>query len=180
MVEIRQTRLDKVGLSAEHERRVDSLSRLNAASFETSYPVRVSPVGAWPVVDDRPGRAMTRSVRFTRRTATWMLCHSSGVLPIRRLRAGKEAFMPRLPLLSAAAMLAALAAAPAAAQSSNTSSNSSSNNGVVRERIVDSYCDGGYCERRVVRRTFRDDRRWRRYRDDDRRRYRDRWDDDDD
>lgn len=37
---------------------------------------------------------------------------------------------------------ASLATAPAPlAQSSNTSSNSSSNNGVVRERIVDSYCD---------------------------------------
>lgn len=58
---------------------------------------------------------------------------------------------------------AILATAPAAlAQSSNTSSNSSSNNGVVRERIVDSYCDRDSCERSVVRRTYRDDgRRWR-------------------
>jgi hypothetical protein len=52
----------------------------------------------------------------------------------------------------------ALAASPALAQSSNTSSNSSSNNGYVREQIVDRYCDGGYCERTVVRRNYWDDR----------------------
>ena len=63
-------------------------------------------------------------------------------------------------------------AAYAGSQSSNTSSNSSSNNGVVRERVVDTYCSGGYCERRVERRVYRDDRGQRRYRGDDRRRYR--------
>ena len=61
-----------------------------------------------------------------------------------------------------AAVIAAALAPAASAQSSNTSSNSSSNNGVVRERVVDSYCDRGGCERSVVRRTYRDDgRRWR-------------------
>jgi hypothetical protein len=52
----------------------------------------------------------------------------------------------------------AVGAAPALAQSSNTSSNSSSNNGYVRERVVDSYCDQGYCERTMVRRNYWDDR----------------------
>ncbi|MGQ0659483.1 hypothetical protein [Sphingosinicella sp.] len=67
--------------------------------------------------------------------------------------------------------------AQAESQSSNTSSNSSSNNGVVRERIVDTYCDNGYCERTVQRRVYRDDRRrW--HRDRQRRRYRDRFNDD--
>lgn len=76
-------------------------------------------------------------------------------------------------------MLAGLAlfAAPALAQSSNSSSNSSSNNGYGRERIVDSYCDRGWCERTVVRRNYSDDRRqarraWRERRDWDRPRYR--------
>lgn len=72
------------------------------------------------------------------------------------------------------------AATPALAQSSNTSSNSSSNNGYVRERVVDSYCDGGYCERTVVRRNYWDDRSqyrrsardWRRDRRDRQRRWR--------
>ena len=68
-------------------------------------------------------------------------------------------------------------AAQAESQSSNTSSNSSSNNGVVRERIVDTYCDNGYCERTVQRRVYRDDRRSRRDRE-RQRRYR--YDDDDD
>jgi hypothetical protein len=81
------------------------------------------------------------------------------------------------------AAVAALAAGTAGAQSSNTSSNSSSNNGVVRERIVDTYCDRGYCERYVQRRVYRDDRRGWRGRDRDRERYdrdRDRDEDDDD
>jgi hypothetical protein len=63
------------------------------------------------------------------------------------------------------AFVAALAAPAALAQSSNTSSNSSSNNGVVRERVIDSYCDRGGCERSVMRRTYRDDRRDRSWRD---------------
>lgn len=42
------------------------------------------------------------------------------------------------------------------AQSSNTSSNSSSNNGVVRERVVDTYCDNGFCSRSVERNIYRD------------------------
>jgi len=68
-------------------------------------------------------------------------------------------------LLGTGVLLAA-AAAHAGSQSSNTSSNSSSNNGVVRERIVDTYCENGYCERRIDQRLFRDDRgdRWRRHR----------------
>lgn len=77
-----------------------------------------------------------------------------------------------------------LIAAPAAlAQSSNTSSNSSSNNGVVRERIVDSYCDRGGCDRSVVRRTYRDDgrdRRWRNRAEREGRYESRRWRDDDD
>ena len=68
--------------------------------------------------------------------------------------------------------LAMVTASPALAggQSSDTSSDSSSNNGVVRQRIVDTYCAGGYCERTVQRRVYRDDRRrgW------ERRRYRNR------
>ncbi|PIO43414.1 hypothetical protein [Phyllobacterium zundukense] len=47
--------------------------------------------------------------------------------------------------------------AQAGNQSSNTSSNSSSNNGVVRERIVETYCDDGYCERYVKRRVYIED-----------------------
>ena len=72
-------------------------------------------------------------------------------------------------------------AAHAGSQSSNTSSNSSSNNGVVRERVVDTYCEDGFCQRYVERRVYRDDRRQRRYRDDDRRNryYRDYYRDDD-
>lgn len=42
------------------------------------------------------------------------------------------------------------------AQSSNTSSNSSSNNGVVRERIVDTYCNDGICTRTVDRHVYRE------------------------
>jgi hypothetical protein len=73
----------------------------------------------------------------------------------------------------------ALAPAPAVAQSSNTSSNSSSNDGYVRERVVDSYCDRGWCERTVVRRNYWDDRAqarrsWRERRDRERPRVR-RW-----
>jgi hypothetical protein len=62
-------------------------------------------------------------------------------------------------------------AAQAGSQSSNTSSNSSSNNGVVRERVVDTYCEDGYCERYVQRRVYRDDNQPRRYRHYDRRRH---------
>lgn len=84
-------------------------------------------------------------------------------------------------------------AAPAFAgsQSSNTSSNSSSNNGVVRERIVDSYCEDGDCVRRIERRVYRDGgQKWRggprygetreRYWRDESRRYGDRRRGDDD
>ena len=63
----------------------------------------------------------------------------------------------------AAAMALFAAPALAGSQSSNTSSNSSSNNGVVRERVVDTYCEDGWCERVVERRVYRDDRRSRRY-----------------
>lgn len=65
----------------------------------------------------------------------------------------------RIPLILAAAAAATAIPAAAESQSSNTSSNSSSNNGVVRERIVDTYCDDGWCERTVERRVYRDDRR---------------------
>jgi hypothetical protein len=90
----------------------------------------------------------------------------------------------RLPIVAMAFATMTATAAHADSQSSNTSSNSSSNNGVVRERVVDTYCENGYCERYVDRRVYRDDRRKRRYRDYDRRRdnhYRDyrRGDDDD-
>ena len=76
----------------------------------------------------------------------------------------------QLALFAAAAMTAS--AAQADSQSSNTSSNSSSNNGVVRERIIDSYCDNEYCRRSVERRVYRDDRRNRRFSERERRRYR--------
>lgn len=70
-------------------------------------------------------------------------------------------------------IMIAIAASPALAgsQSSNTSSNSSSNNGVVRERVVDSYCADGYCERVVTRRVYRDGRRHYRERSSERRDY---------
>jgi hypothetical protein len=60
--------------------------------------------------------------------------------------------------LFAAATAFAAGAGQADSQSSNTSSNSSSNNGVVRERVADTYCEDGYCERSVQRRVYRDDR----------------------
>jgi hypothetical protein len=64
-------------------------------------------------------------------------------------------------LLAGGAVMTA-GAATAGSQSSNTSSNSSSNNGVVRERVDNSYCVNGYCERYIDRRIYRDDRspRW--------------------
>ncbi|OAP42804.1 hypothetical protein AU381_16520 [Sinorhizobium glycinis] len=71
-------------------------------------------------------------------------------------------------LCAAAAMITGTA--EAGSQSSNTSSNSSSNNTVVNERIVGTRCEDGYCERRVLRRTYRDGRdggegEWRHYYD---------------
>ncbi|MDQ8754702.1 hypothetical protein RCO27_00525 [Sphingosinicella sp. LHD-64] len=89
--------------------------------------------------------------------------HSAPVSPATGIErpATKEQDMRIIFALTGAVALAA-GAAEAGAQSSNTSSNSSSNNGVVRERIVDTYCDRGWCERTVERRTWRDDRRrWR-------------------
>lgn len=86
-------------------------------------------------------------------------------------------------LILGLAAVGAATGAQAGSQSSNTSSNSSSNNGVVRERVVDTYCENGYCQRFVSRRVYRDDRQQRRYRDYDRRRSyysRDRQRDDDD
>ncbi|MGF6174184.1 hypothetical protein [Ensifer sp. 4252] len=77
----------------------------------------------------------------------------------------------KLVLFAIAAMTASVA--QAGSQSSNSSSNSSSNNGVVRERIVETYCEDGYCQRYVRRQVFRDDwqrgraREWLRDRDDD-------------
>jgi hypothetical protein len=61
------------------------------------------------------------------------------------------------------ATFVAASAAQAGSQSSNTSSNSSSNNGVVRERVYDSYCANGYCQRSIQRRVYRDEPRvrWR-------------------
>ena len=78
----------------------------------------------------------------------------------------------RIPLALFAATMAA-SAAQTDSQSSNTSSNSSSNNGVVRERVVDSYCDSSYCRRSLERRVYRDDRRNRWSTERDHRRYRD-------
>ncbi len=78
--------------------------------------------------------------------------------------------------------VAALVASSAQAenQSSNTSSNSSSNNGVVRERIVETYCEDGHCERYVKRRVYIEE--WSGDRERERKRgpYRDRYDDDED
>lgn len=82
-------------------------------------------------------------------------------------------------LLVTSATMMATVVAHAGSQSSNTSSNSSSNNGVVRERIVETYCEDDYCETYVKRRVY-EDRSSRRYQDYDRRRYRDRYTDDDD
>lgn len=67
-----------------------------------------------------------------------------------------------LHMMVIAAASAVLMTTPAQAgnQSSNTSSNSSSNNGVVRDRVVDTYCEDGYCQRSVSRRTYRDDDGW--------------------
>lgn len=81
----------------------------------------------------------------------------------------------RFKIFLLATIAATASAAHADSQSSNTSSNSSSNNGVVRERVVDSYCENGRCERTVTRSVYRDDDRAnygkRKYasRDDDRR-----------
>src|SRR5687768_16520467 len=83
----------------------------------------------------------------------------------------ESAMRIRLALFAAAAMTAS--AALADSQSSNSSSNSSSNNGVVRERVVDSYCDSVYCRRSLERRVYRDDRRDRWTSERDHRRYRD-------
>ncbi len=69
--------------------------------------------------------------------------------------------------------------AQAGSQSSNTSSNSSSNNSIVRERIADTYCRGGYCQGYVQRRVYRDGPRARRYGDPYPRHRRDRYSDDD-
>jgi hypothetical protein len=68
--------------------------------------------------------------------------------------------------------------AQAGSQSSDTSSNTSSNNGVVRERIVETYCADGYCERSVKRRVFIED--WSRHHERERGRHRDHDYDDDD
>jgi hypothetical protein len=76
----------------------------------------------------------------------------------------------RVSLVVAGVAAMTASAAQAGSQSSNTSSNSSSNNGVVRERVVDTYCEDGYCERYIERRVHRDSRQ-RRYRDYDHRRY---------
>lgn len=61
-------------------------------------------------------------------------------------------------MLSRFAMLAVALAFPAMAnaQSSNTSSNSSSNNGVVRETVIDTYCDDGFCTRTSERSVYHD------------------------
>jgi hypothetical protein len=71
----------------------------------------------------------------------------------------------KLALFGAALLAAAPASALFDSQSSNSSSNSSSNNGRVRERIVETYCEDGYCERTVSRRHYRDDGRSRRDRE---------------
>lgn len=80
----------------------------------------------------------------------------------------KEKVMRTLVLLAAAAMTASPALA--GSQSSNSSSNSSSDNGVVRERLVETHCEDGYCERYVRKRVSRDDGR--RYESERLRRYR--------
>ena len=88
-------------------------------------------------------------------------------------------------VIAAAGAVLLTAPAQAGSQSSSTSSNSSANNGVLRDRVVDTYCEDRYCERSVSRRTYRDDDRWvyrdgKRYgkvtsNDDDYRRYDDRY-----
>src|SRR3546814_9310254 len=92
------------------------------------------------------------------------LRHDAGSRWTGSWRAKPKERVMRLKLILFAAVAALTAgAAQADSQPSNTSSNSSSNNGVVRERIVDTYCEDGYCDRYVQRRTYRDDRRSRRY-----------------
>lgn len=84
----------------------------------------------------------------------------------------------RITLVLLAVVAMTTSTAQAGSQSSNTSSDSSSSNGVVRERIVDAYCEDGYCERYVQRRVFCDDGRSGCERE--RRRYHDRYYGDDD
>ncbi|APO67850.1 hypothetical protein ACDY96_35770 [Rhizobium mongolense] len=82
----------------------------------------------------------------------------------------------QLVIFAAAAMTTSMA--EAGSQSSNTSSNRSSNSGVVRERIVDTYCEDGFCQRYVRHRVYRDD--WQSGHERERRRYRDPYYEDDD
>ncbi|WP_331374650.1 hypothetical protein [Sinorhizobium chiapasense] len=80
----------------------------------------------------------------------------------------------RIQLVLLAAVTITASAAVAGSQSSNSSSNSSSNNGIVSERVVETHCEDGRCQRYLLRRLYRDDD----YSDD--RRFRERYHDDDD
>ncbi|MCA1440621.1 hypothetical protein I6F07_10390 [Ensifer sp. IC4062] len=77
----------------------------------------------------------------------------------------------RMELVLLAAVAITAGTAMAGSQSSNSSSNSSSNNGVVRERVFETYCEDGHCQRYLLRRLYRDDEGKRRsperYDDDD-------------
>ncbi|MDK1373288.1 MULTISPECIES: hypothetical protein [unclassified Sinorhizobium] len=71
----------------------------------------------------------------------------------------------RMELILLAAVAITASAAMAGSQSSNSSSNSSTNNGVVSERVVETDCEDGRCQRYLLRRLYRDDEGERRYRE---------------
>ncbi|THK37210.1 hypothetical protein EHS39_15400 [Ensifer sp. MPMI2T] len=71
----------------------------------------------------------------------------------------------RIELVLLAAVAITASTAMAGSQSSNSSSNSSSSNGVVSERIFETYCEDGHCQRYLLRRLYRDDEGQRRYRE---------------
>jgi hypothetical protein len=111
----------------------------------------------------------TKSVYLDIRLALVVTAIAKG--PIRRATVSMKVIRSTA-LAALAATFMAASAAQAGSQSSNTSSNSSSNNGVVRERVDNSYCANGYCERYIDRRIYRDNRRARWPRDYERRPYR--------
>ncbi len=91
-----------------------------------------------------------------------------------------------LAVLAAAAAVATATAALAGDRRSNVITDRQSHNGYVRERIDDTYCVDGYCERIVTRRAYREGlprwreaRRYRHDRGDDRHTYHRSWRDDD-
>lgn len=78
----------------------------------------------------------------------------------------------RLELVLVAAMAITASTALAGSQSSNSSSNISTNNGIVSERVVETHCEDGRCQRYLLHRIYRED--------DGERSYRERYYDDED